>query len=405
MIGPDAGSSRPTVVVAGALAQRPGIGGHAWVFRNWLAGFAAAGADVLFVDRLEPAMLADPETPPEATAQWRWLRDVMTGAGMEGRFALLYDRGRRCLGLDRAEIQRRARGAVLFNVMGYLDDGALLAAADRRVFVDIDPGFPQLWREAGLHDAFAGHDAFVTVGQNIGRAGCTVPAGGLEWVPTLPPVDLAAWPAVPAPAVPAPASSAPAGRAAGRFTSICTWRGPFGPVVHDGVTYGLRVHEFRRFVALPGEIPGARFELALDIDDADRADRGLLADHGWRLADPRRVAGSPSAYRAYICASTAEFLVAKQLYVRTAGGWVSDRSACYLASGRPVVAQDTGLAGGPLQAGEGFVTFTSPDGAAAAVAEVLGNPTRHAKAARDLAVDCLDATKVAGSLLAKLGVA
>jgi hypothetical protein len=395
MTGPAGGAARPTVVVAGALAQRPGIGGHAWVFRNWLAGFAAAGADVLFVDRLEPAMLADPETPPEATAQWRWLRDVMAGAGMEGRYALLYDRGRQCLGLDRADLERRARGAVLFNVMGYLDDAALLAAAGRRVFVDIDPGFPQLWRELGLHDAFAGHDAFVTVGQNVGRAGCAVPAGGLDWIATLPPVDLAAW----------PAGELPPGPDAARFTSVCTWRGPFGPVVHDGVTYGLRVHEFRRFAALPGEVPGARFELALDIDATDRADRALLTGQRWTLVDPRRAAGSPSAYRAYVSGSAAEFLVAKQLYARTAGGWVSDRSACYLASGRPVLAQDTGLAGGPLDGGEGFVTFTSLEGAAAAAAEVLGNPTRHAKAARDLAGDCFDATKVAGSLLLELGVA
>ncbi|HZI38138.1 MAG TPA: hypothetical protein VFF24_07520 [Acidimicrobiia bacterium] len=394
------GSSRPTVVVAGALAQRPGIGGHAWVFRNWLAGFAAAGADVLFVDRLEPAMLDDPDALPETTVQWRWLAGVMAGAGMDGRYAVLFDGGRRCLGLDRADLERRARGAVLFNVMGYLDDETLLAAAARRVFVDIDPGFPQLWRELGLHDAFAGHDAFVTVGQNVGRAGCTVPTGGIEWIPTLPPVDLAAW----------PIGAAPAGREAGRLTSICTWRGPFGPVVHDGVTYGLRVHEFRRFAALPGMVPGARFELALDIDDDDAADRALLAAQGWRLRDPRRVAGNPRAYQAYVAGSSAEFLVAKQLYVRTGGGWVSDRSACYLASGRPVIAQDTGLAGGhPLAesigGGEGFVTFTTPGEAAAAVAEVLGNPARHAKAARELAVDCFDAAKVARSLLHRLGVA
>jgi hypothetical protein len=399
MTGRRRGFSRPTVVVAGALAQRPGIGGHAWVFRNWLAGFAAAGADVLFVDRLEPAMLADPEAPPETTVQWRWLAGVMAGAGMDGRYALLFDRGRRCLGLDPADLERRARGAVLFNVMGYLDDEDLLAAAGRRVFVDIDPGFPQLWRELGLHDAFAGHDAFVTVGQTVGRAGCTVPTGEIEWIPTLPPVDLAAWPVA-------------AGRAArhtGRLTSVCTWRGPFGPVVYDGVTYGLRVHEFRRFAGLPAAVPGARFELALDIDDDDEADRALLAGGGWLLTDPRRVAGNPRAYQAYVSGSAAEFLVAKQLYVRTGGGWVSDRSACYLASGRPVIAQDTGLASGhPLAeligGGEGFVTFSTPESATAAVAEVLGNPARHAKAARELAVDCFDAAKVADSLLCRLGV-
>jgi len=176
------------------------------------------------------------------------------------------------------------------------------------------------------------------------------------------------------------------------------------------VTYGLRVHEFRRFAAVPAMVPGARFELALDIDDDDAADRALLAAQGWRLSDPRGVAGNARAYQAYVAGSSAEFLVAKHLYVRTGGGWVSDRSACYLASGRPVIAQDTGLAGGrPLAelvgGGEGFVTFTTPDEAAAAVAEVLGNPARHAKAARELAVDRFDSAKVAGSLLDRLGVA
>src|SRR5581483_9431989 len=121
---PTAGrSTAPTVVLAGALAQRPGIGGHAWVFRHWLAGLAALGCDVVFVDRLEPAMLDDPAAPPESSPQWAWLERVMAGAGMEGRFAVLVDGGRRSLGLDRAAlVERCRRAAVLFNVMGYLDD-------------------------------------------------------------------------------------------------------------------------------------------------------------------------------------------------------------------------------------------------------------------------------------------
>ena len=385
----------PTVVLAGALAQRPGIGGHAWVFRNWLSGLAGLGCDVLFVDRLEPGMLPDPAGPPEASPQWAWLEAVMAAAGMGGRFALLYDGGRRCLGLDRAALLQRCQGAdVLFNVMGYLDDEEILAAARRRVFVDIDPGFPQLWRALGLHDAFAGHDAFVTVGANVGRPGCAVPDCGLDWIPTRPPVDLAQWPAGP------PLS----GRAAARLTSVATWRGPFGPVEYDGTTYGLRVHEFRRYADLPRRLPGVRFELALDVDATDAGDVNRLERGGWRLADPRAVAGDCGSYRDYVTGSAGEFLVAKQMYVRTGSGWVSDRSAGYLACGRPVVAQDTGLAD-QLPTGEGLLTFTDPDGAAAAVAEVTGNASRHAKAARDLAAEYFDAPRVLGSLLARIGVA
>ena len=380
--------------MGGALAQRPGIGGHAWVFRHWLAGLAGLGCDVLFVDRLEPDMLDDPDSPPEASRQWAWLDDVMAGAGMAGRFAVLYDRGRRCLGLDRAAVVEHCRQApVLFNVMGYLDDDELLGAVGRRVFVDLDPGFPQFWRALGLHDAFAGHDAFVTVGANLGRAGCAVPDCGLDWIATLPPVDLAAW----------PAARPLTGRAAARLTSVATWRGPFGPVDHDGVTYGLRVHEFRAYADLPAAVPGARLELALDADAADRPDVDRLQRGGWRIVDPRSAAGDPESYRTYVSGSAGEFLVAKQMYVRTGSGWVSDRSACYLASGRPVVAQDTGLSG-HLPTGEGLLTFTDPDSAAAAVAEVTGNASRHAKAARDLAVDCFDAPKVLRTLLDRLEV-
>jgi len=382
------------VVVGGALAQRPGIGGHAWVFRHWLAGLAGLGCDVLFVDRLEPDMLDDPGAPPEASRQWVWLNQVMAGAGMAGRFAVLYDGGRRCLGLDRAAVVEHCHQApVLFNVMGYLDDDEVLGAVGRRVFVDVDPGFPQFWRALGLHDAFAGHDAFVTVGANVGRAGCAVPDCGLDWIATLPPIDLAAW----------PAAGPLAGPAAARLTSVATWRGPFGPVDHDGVTYGLRVHEFRAYADLPAAVPGAGLELALDADAADRADVDRLQRGGWRIVDPRSAAGDPDSYRAYVSGSAGEFLVAKQMYVRTGSGWVSDRSACYLASGRPVVAQDTGLSG-HLPTGEGLLTFTDPDSAAAAVAEVTGNASRHAKAARDLAVDCFDAAKVLRTLLDRLEV-
>jgi hypothetical protein len=392
-----AASSRPTAVVAGALAQRPGIGGHAWVFLNWLSGLRGAGWDVVFVDRLEPGMLDDPAAPVEQSRQWEWLLGVMEAAGLEDSFALLYDGGRACFGLGRADLLERCRRApVLFNVMGYLDDEELLGAVGRRVFVDIDPGFPQMWRALGWHDAFAGHDAVVTVGLRLGRPGCTVPDCGLDWVPTLPPVDLDRWPSTDA--VHAGTGGPP------RVTSVCTWRGPFGPIDYEGVRYGLRAHELRRFAALPSLIPNAHMELALDIDDADARDREHLLAGGWHLVEPGRVAGDPSSYRRYIQGSAAEVMVAKEMYVRSGGGWFSDRSACYLASGRPVVAQETGF-GDVLPTGEGLLRFTDPEEAAAALAEVLGNRTRHAKAARDLAVDCLDAPKVLAALLCRLGVA
>ena len=382
------------VVVAGALAQRPGIGGHAWVFLNWLLGLRAAGFDVLFLDRTEPGMFDDPACPPERSQQWQWLSQVMSDVGLDGDVAMLHDRGRVCVGLSRVEVLERARRAmVLFNFMGYLDDPEILAVVGRRVFVDIDPGFSQLWHALGLHDSFAGHDVVATVGLGLGQPGCTIPVDRLEHVTTLPPVALDQWPVLPLPSLDGPA----------RVTSVCTWRGPFGPITHDGVHYGLRVHELRRFATLPRLVRNAALELALDIDPADESDTALLRANGWRLADPRAVAGHPADYRRYLQGSSIELMVAKGMYVRSRGGWFSDRSACYLASGRPVVAQDTGF-GDHLPTGEGLLRFDTPTDAADALAEVIGNRRRHSKAARELAADCLDANKVLPALLSRLDV-
>src|SRR5205823_178055 len=181
----------------------------------------------------------------------------------------------------------------------------VLAAAPRRVFLDIDPGFGQMWRALGLADVFRGHDAFVTIGENIGRAGCLVPTGGLDWVTTPQPVVLDHWLVTPG----YPLAGRPPN---GPLTSVASWRGAYGPVEYQGTVYGLRVHEFRKFAALPGRCP-FRCELALDIHPSEAKDLALLAANGWELADPRRVAGDPWAYRSFIQESAAEFLVAKGL--------------------------------------------------------------------------------------------
>jgi hypothetical protein len=365
-----------TIAVAGSIAQRPGRPGHAWAFLAYLLGFRALGYEVLFVDSLGPA--DDPA----------WLAEAMAWGGLDGRWAAL--RGERdAVGLPRRRLLEELRGAeLLLNVNGFLTDPELFAAPPRRVYLDIDPGFGQIWAEQGLADTFAGHDDFVSVGTNLGAPDCTVPSLGRKWIPTLPPVPLESWPVA----------------AAGRgFTSVASWRGPFGPLEHGGRTLGLRVHEFRRFAALPRQVE-APFEIALDIDPADAADRALLRREGWRLRDPRRELAGFDAYGEYLRGSAAEIAIAKSLYVGTWGGWFSDRSAAYLASGKPVIAQDTGF-GTSLPTGSGLLRFEDPAGAAAAVEEVLARPRQHRRAARALAEEHLDARLVLGRLLERLGAA
>jgi hypothetical protein len=382
-----------TVIVAGALAQRPYVGGHTWVFLQYLLGFKRLGWDVLFVDRVEPDMCIDDDGRPaslEASANLRYLERVMNGFGLGECWTLLYDRGREVAGRPREDVvDRTRRSSLLLNVMGYLDDEEILSAAPLRVLLDIDPGFGQMWQGLGLHSLFRDHDRYVTIGERIGAPDCATPTCGIDWVTTKPPVELGEWP------------SSPVGYG-GRFTTVVTWRGAFGPLEYGGRTYGLRVHEFRRFLELPS-LTSAPFEVALDIDDADGADIRRLRKHGWALVDPRVAAGDPWRYRDYVQGSSAELMIAKNMYVETRGGWFSDRSACYLASGRPVLFQDTGLEG-LLPCGDGLLTFSTLEEAVAGVEEITGDYVRHSRAAREIATEHFAAERVLGRLLDALGV-
>jgi hypothetical protein len=188
----------------------------------------------------------------------------------------------------------------------------------------------------------------------------------------------------------------------GRFTSVATWRGVFGPVEYDGETYGLRVHEFRKFIELPRRC-GQPFELALDIHPSETRDLAALKDNGWILADPASVTRTPQDYQVYIQASMAEFGVAKSMYVKTCGGWISDRTVCYLASGKPALVQDTGIRG-LYPVGEGMLVFGSLEEALDGAESICRNYDRHAQAARRVAEDCFDSDKVLRRLLKELGV-
>ena len=382
---------KDVIAVAGSFAQRPHHGGHSWVFLQYLLGFRRLGYEVLFLDRLEPDMCVD-ETgrpaPVESSVNLRYLSEVMDQFELGSSWSLLYDSGRRSVGLQRAVVLERLRRApLLLNVMGFLDDEELLAAPARRAFLDIDPGFGQMWQALGLADLFTGHDSYLTIGENVGRVDCAVPTGGIDWVTTRQPVVLELWPVTPPPS-------------AVRFTSVGSWRGPFGPVEYEGKVYGLRVHEFRRFFQLARDT-GADFQLALDIDEVEVGDLAALDAYGWVRVHPRSAARTPSSYRQWIQDSAAEFLVAKNMYVATRGGWFSDRSTCYLASGRPVLAQDTGL-GDLYPVGEGLVTFSSYDEAVEGVRAITGDYERHALASRRLAEECFDSDQVLSALCNKV---
>jgi hypothetical protein len=381
-----------TIVVAGSLAQRPRQGGHTWVFLQYLLGFRRLGWNVIFLDRLEPDMCVD-ETgrrcAVDRSLNLAYFLDIMERFGLNGAFSLTYNHGERTFGLPRRQVLELVENsALLLNVMGFIDDEEILDRSPLRVFLDIDPGFPQMWQALGLADPLANHDAFVTIGENVGEPDCAIPTCGFAWTTTRQPVVLDQWPVAP-----------PSG---GQFTSVATWRGDTGPVAYGGATYGLRVHEFRRFAPLP-VLSGRQFQLALDIHESEVSDRSLLDANGWSRVAPGDVAGDPDAYRSFIQGSKAELMVAKQMYVQTCSGWFSDRSICYLASGRPVLAQNTGFSR-RYPIGEGLLAFSTLDEALSGIEAVERDYSAHARAAREIAESYFDSDRVLSRLLTKLGV-
>lgn len=382
-------------VVAGALANKPGNGGEAWVRMSWAEGLRRLGFDVQFVEQIDPAICVDDAgrpSPVERSANLAWFRAVTRQFGFGDSATLVCTETGRSWGLSDAELRAAARrAALLVNISGHLTLDAFLDRGQvRKAYVDLDPGFTQLWHAAGdLDGHLERHDAHFTVGTNVGRDGCSIPTSGFDWRPVFPPVLLDRWPYTPSEGL-------------SRFTTVATWRNGYGPVVHGGIHYGLKVHEFRKVLALP-RLARQRFQLALDIHPDDAADRRRLEAAGWEIVDPCSHASDPVAYRSYVQGSDAEFSVAQGIYVETCSGWFSDRSACYLASGKPILLQETGFSR-HIGEGAGVLSFATADEAASAAERIAADYPRHARAARSLAESHLDSRVVLSRFVRETGV-
>ena len=376
-------SARPVALVSGMVAGVPGQGGATWAVLQYVLGLRSLGWDVFLVESV-------PGERPGASVR-RYFDEVCSRFGLEDRATLLPVSGEEGYGLTRRRIREAARNAdVLLDLAGTLRAPDILEAVPVRVYVDLDPGFTQLWQASeGIDMRLAGHTHHATVGRDIGEPSCTVPDLGIRWIPTLPPVSLGAWPAQ---------------RDDPRFawTTLANWRA-YGSIEHDGRHYGQKAHAFRALIDLPVKT-GDRFEVALAIHPDERRDLAALRAHGWRLIAPGEVSATPDTYGRFIRDSLGEIGVAKTGYVEADCGWFSDRSVCYLASGRPVVAQETGF-GRRLPTGLGLLPFSTVDEAGAAIEAVRRDYAAHARAAREIAETHFDARLVLARLLDAVGVA
>lgn len=386
-----AGASRLSIVLAfGSLAAYPEGGGH-WVWPlQHLLGLDALGHEVFWLESL--ASTADPGCDRKRIEIFF---SRLKSFGFEGRCALLlFDRSlpdddrsleaARAYGSSKERVREIAHSAdLVWNFCAGLRR-PLLSLFRRRVLVDCDPGILQvsaLSCDLSIHE----HQVFFSVGGKLQDSDCAVPRLGVTWHPFRPFVYLPMWPVVPDPGPRAP------------FSSLVHWN--WGELWLEGRVLSTAKRDgYLRYADLPQKAKRP-FELATTIypDDGSN-DRDIMLRHGWKLVDPHKVAGSPEAYRSYIERSRAEIGCPKPIYRELKTGWFSDRSACYLASGRPVLAEDTGFSE-HLPARMGLVAFRNPDEAVRAVADIDANYDRHSRAAREMAEEFLDSKRCLQEML------
>lgn len=388
--------SRGLVVVAGYLVRDP-LGGYAWQAAHYLIGLERLGYDVWFYE--DTAWCAEAYDPESRTLGYTYAPGLARTARFLSRLGLgerwaFWDAARdEYAGASRARVESVFRDAdLLLNLAG-----VNRVAAERRqgrlaIYVDLDPGYTQIRAAAGdapLRALLAEHDFLFTLGENIGTPRSPVPTAGFRWHPTRPPVLTDLWrpPGPPPPGAP--------------YTTVGSWDSAGRDVVYGGERYTWRKRiQWQRFLELPARVP-ARFELAMDLGRHPH-DRERLRRAGWALADPIAVSADPFRYREYIWRSRGEFTAAKDLNVRLRTGWFSDRGACYLAAGRPVVTEDTGF-GDVLPLGQGLYAVRGAGDAAEAVAAIEADYAAASRAAREIAASYFRAERVLAMMLDAAG--
>jgi len=377
--------ARLRIVVTGLIGQYP-IGGNAWAYFQWVLGLARLGHDVYYF---------------EDTGQWPYnpleggvsrgcdynvdyINSIMSDHDLGDRWAYRFPYESQWFGLSEARRNEIVSTAdLLINVSGTLERPSEYRSIGRLAYVDTDPVFTQVKLARGQQDFIRlvdEHDIHFSFGE---VKSSLVPDTGHDWLPTRQPVTLNEW--------------APVEDHREAFTTVMNWTS-YNTVSHNGTTYGQKDVEFMRFVDLPALAAPSTFEIAVNSGKTKRTPFDLLRHKGWVVRDPAEVCPDLDSYRNFIRTSKGEWTVAKNGYVQGRSGWFSERSAVYLASGRPVVTQDTGF-GEVLPVGKGLRSFTTLEEAVEAVKEIEADHSEHCRAARSIAEEYFDSDKVLASFV------
>jgi len=388
---------RKRVVVMGFMGSMP-IAGVIWQHVHYIVGLQRLGHDVYYIE--DSARLPyNPETL-EVNNEFNYAARLLERLAREFEcknrwaFCARYLGGQPTAGLSLKRIRQLYREAdAILNICGAQEFNNDLLASDRIIYVETDPGVEQIRIDKGVRstiDYLRRHRSLFTFGENVGTKSFPVPTHRLRWLPTRQPVVTDLWKTNRAPS-----------RAA-VFTSVANWStSGLKDITWRGEKYlWSKSREFLRFVAAPKKA-GETFELATNIPDAKT--RAKFLRNGWRFHCPLQLSVDYWLYRDYVRRSRGEFTVAKDQYVRLNTGWFSDRSACYLAAGRPVIIQQSGFTQHYGNDG-GLFAFSSIKEIVEAVKAINADYAKHSRAAREVAREIFEAEKVLASLLNRAGV-
>jgi hypothetical protein len=383
-----------TVLLLGIVGRSP-VAGVAWQALHYVEALRRLGHDVYYLE--DTGVWPYDGARATVTDDPTWVLDhlgrVMERAGMSERWAYVSGVDGSTHGMSTQTLSSVTRRAdVMVNVTGSAMPRDWLARVPVRIYVETDPVVPQIQAVQGdpwMTTILDFHTHLFTFGENIGAPDCGVPVTSYDYRPTRQPVVVDWWPdgGLEKPRPP--------------YTTIMNWRQSGKDVEWQGETYGWSKHaEFEKYLDLPAR-SGRSFELAIASHTA--ADAELLTEHGWRVVGAEGISSNLDTYRRYIASSHGEFTTAKDQNVRLRSGWFSDRSACYLAAGRPVITQDTGF-GKFVPTGKGLFAFTTADDILAAVDQIDADYIGNSRAAREIAASHFGAEGVVGRLLQDAGV-
>jgi hypothetical protein len=390
------------IIVGGFLGILP-AGGVTWDYVQYPLGFAKLGHDVYYVEdtRLYPIYQTLGSDWNDASSCVAHLQAVMRYFGMEDRWAYRDEASGQCFGMGLSHLKDICATADVFvNVSCATVLREEYLRIPRRVLIDSDPMFTQIQYHTAqsftpgastLRQSIEQHNFFFTFGENIGMPDCQIPGDTLNWRPTRQPICLEYWPIQPV-----------SNQASRGINTLMNWAA--GKTLHyAGEQWGQKDSEFPKIQSIPHFFPDQHFALVVNQTGNTAAvfPQAELQAAGWMILNPNEVANDWRAYRQFLQDSVAELSIAKATYVKARTGWFSCRSACYLATGRPVIAQDTGWSA-YYPSGLGLLAFQNEAEARVAVAEVLADLPRHARQARAIAEDFFDSRRVLSHLLEQL---